>query len=131
MKLRTTLVALALLAAGTALAQPPGPPPGGPHNIDRLAILLDLDEGQKAAVQQVFDEQAKERAEAWQKAKDSQTRPSREEMKAQHKKMRQETLEKLRPILSDQQMTKFEALTDAPPPGPRPDRPRGERPQPQ
>jgi hypothetical protein len=120
MKLRTTLAALAILAAGSALAESPGPPPGGPRDIERLAILLDLDEGQKTAVKQVLDEQAKERGEMWQKAKESQTRPSREEMKAQRDKMREETIQKLRPILSDQQMTKFQALTEHPP-GPHPD----------
>jgi hypothetical protein len=127
MKLRTTLAALAILAAGSALAEPHGPPPGGPRDIERLAILLDLDEGQKTAVKQVLDEQAKERGEMWEKAKESQTRPTREEMKAQREKMRQETIEKLRPILSDQQMTKFQALTEHR--GPGPDRPRRDRSQ--
>ena len=74
--------------------------------------MLDLDEGQKVAVKQVFDEQASERKALWDKAKESQTRPSRDEMRAQHEKMRSETIEKLRPILSDQQMTKFQALTE-------------------
>ena len=95
--------------------------------MERLAILLDLDAGQKTAVKQVFDEQAKERKQLWEKAKESQTRPSREEMHAQHEKMRQETIEKLRPILSDTQMTKFQALTDHP--GPHPDHARTDKPE--
>ena len=119
MKIRTLLAAIALFAAGTVLAEPPGPSHGGPQDMERLAILLDLDAGQKTAVKQVFDEQAKERKQLWEKAKESQTRPSREEMHAQHEKMRQETIEKLRPILSDTQMTKFQALTEHH--GPHPD----------
>ena len=122
MKTRITMAAIALLAAGTALAQPPGPPQGrGGPDIERLAVLLDLDEGQKAAVKQVFDEQAQQRKSEWEKAKESETRPTRDEMRAHREKMRQDTIEKLRPILSDTQLTKFQALTDRPD-GPRPSR---------
>jgi len=136
MNKRTSLVAALMLIAGSALADSPAPStPSAPsadaaaHGLDRLAILLDLDAGQKTAVKQVFDEQAKERKELWDKARESQTRPSHEEMHAQHEKMHKEMVEKLRPILSDQQMTKFEALSEGPPhgafggmPGHRPDK---------
>ncbi|HEY5809852.1 MAG TPA: hypothetical protein VIT67_17900, partial [Povalibacter sp.] len=114
---RITIAAILLLAAGAALAEAPGPPPDGAARLDRLAVLLDLDEGQKVAVKQVFEEQASERKALWDKTNESQTRPSREEMHAQHEKMRNETIDKLRPILSDQQMTKFQALTEGPPGG--------------
>ncbi len=111
MKTRITIAAIALLAAGSALAQPPGPPPGrGGPDLDRMALLLDLDEGQKAAVKQVFDEQRTQRKAEFDKAKDSQARPSREDMRAKREQMKNETVEKLRPILSDIQLTKFEAL---------------------
>lgn len=99
------------LAAGSALAEPPAAD-GGANRMDRLAILLDLDAGQKAAVQKVFDEQHASRAALRKEAKESGTRPSREDMRAKHDAMHKETVEKLRPILSDQQMTKFEALTE-------------------
>jgi hypothetical protein len=127
MKTRTTFAAALLLIAGSAFANPPGPAHDSGARLDRLAILLDLDEGQKAAVKQVFDEQAQQHKERWQKAKESQTRPSREEMHATREKMHHEMVEKLRPILSDTQMTKFEALHESPgpfggpPPGSRPD----------
>lgn len=117
MKSRITMAAVLLLAAGSVLAEPPGPPPDAGARLDRLAVLLDLDEGQKAAVKQVFEEQAKERRALWDKAKESHPRPSREEMRTQHEKMRNETIEKLRPILSDQQMTKFQVLNERPPGG--------------
>jgi len=113
MKTRTTIAALLLLVAGSVVAGPAGTPPGaGARHIDRLAILLDLDEGQKESVRQVLDAQFQQRADLWKKAEDSQTRPTREEMRSQHDQMRAETIEKLRPILSDQQMTKFEVLAE-------------------
>lgn len=103
------------LAAGNVLAQSPGPAPDhGASRMDRLAILLDLDAGQKAAVKTVFDEQRASRLAMHQAAKDSGTRPTREAMQAKHAAMRKETVEKLRPILSDQQLTKFEVLTEHP-----------------
>lgn len=103
------------LAAGSLLAQTPEPPANaGAGHIERLAILLDLDEGQKVAVKKVFDEQHEQRAALRKEAKESGTRPTREQMQAKHQQMKQETIEKLRPILSDQQLTKFEALTDHP-----------------
>ncbi|HEY6642506.1 hypothetical protein [Povalibacter sp.] len=112
MKTRITIVAIALLAAGSALAHPTGPTHGrGGPDLDRMAILLDLDEGQKAAVKQVFDEQRQQHLAAREKAKESQTRPTREEMHARREQGQKATLEKLRPILSDTQMTKFQALT--------------------
>jgi hypothetical protein len=36
-------------------------------------------------------------------------------MRAHHEQMQKETVEKLRPILSDTQLKKFEVLTDRPP----------------
>jgi hypothetical protein len=119
MKTRITIAAIALLAAGSVLAEPSAPPPGrGGPDIERLAVLLDLDEGQKAAVKQVFDEQRQQRKAEWEKAKQSQTasqkenrtRPTREEMRARREQMQKETVEKLRPVFTDIQMTKFEAL---------------------
>ena len=129
MTTRITLAAIALLAVGSAVAEPPGPHHGhrGP-DIERLAVLLDLDEGQKVAVKQVLDEQFAQRAAAKQQARDSQTRPSREEWQAQREQAQKETLEKLRGILSDQQLTKFQALTAAAPRGPRPDKSTGSNP---
>ena len=113
MKARAIVAATLLLVAGSALAEAAWSPSGrGAPDLERLAILLDLDEGQKVAVKQVMDEQMQRRQEAWKKIQESQARPSREEMRVQHGQMRKETIEKLRPILSDQQMTRFEALAD-------------------
>lgn len=125
MSIRVISAAVLWLVAGSVLAEPPASPApsaqDGASRIDRLGILLDLDEGQKVAVKKVFDEQFASRQALRKEAKESGTRPSREEMHAKHEQMRQEMVEKLRPILSDQQMTKFEALAEHPP-GPRPGR---------
>lgn len=118
MKIRVIATALMCVAAGSALAEPPGPPPGGPGNLDRMAVLLDLDAGQQVAVKKVFEEQREQMQALRQQAKASDTRPTREQMRARHEQMQKETKEKLRGVLSDTQMKKFEALTDRPPGGP-------------
>lgn len=134
MKLRVISLASLLLATGVALAaNAPATPHGGKDRMDRLALLLDLSEGQKGDVQRVLDEQFQQRRAQFQQSKESATRPSREEMRAQDEQMRKETIEKLRPILSEQQLAKFQALTDHPP-GPPPRRwqkDRSQQPQPQ
>jgi hypothetical protein len=121
-----TMAALCLtatLAFGQTTA-PAAPPQGGP-GIERLALLLDLDEGQKVAVQKVLTEQREQMQAQRKQAHESGTRPSREEMKAHFEQQHAATVERLRPILSDVQLKKFEALTDHPmgPPGARRQRP--------
>lgn len=116
MKIRVISTALFCLVAGSALA---GPPPGAPErNIERLTILLDLDAGQKVAVQKVLDEQHERMKSLRQQArpadKSSEARPTREERQTRHEQMRKDTQEKLRGILSDTQMKKFAVLTDRP-----------------
>jgi hypothetical protein len=54
MKLRVALIATALFASAVALAGPHGGP--GP-DMDRMAILLDLNDSQKAEVQKILSEQ--------------------------------------------------------------------------
>jgi len=126
MKIRVITTALLCFAAGSVLAEPPGPPPGGPErNIERLAILLDLDAGQKVAVQKVFDEQRAEMTALRTQAKASDERPTREQMRAKHEEMKKQTHDKLAGVLSDTQLKKFEVLTERPD-GPRPGK-RGDR----
>lgn len=114
-KIRVISIALLCFAAGSVLAGPPGPPGFGPaQNIERLTTLLDLDEGQKVAVQKVLEEQQAEMKALFESNKTSETRPTREEMRTQHEQMQKELQEKLQGILSDTQMKKFEALTERP-----------------
>lgn len=114
-KIRVIPIALLCFAAGSALAAPPGPPPfGAEQNIERLTILLDLDEGQKEAVQKVLEDEQTEMKALFEANKTSETRPTREEMRAQHEERRKELQEKMQGILSDTQMKKYEALTERP-----------------
>jgi hypothetical protein len=135
MKHRVITAALLWLAAGIVLADPPAAPSGGAgayqtdRQIDRLVTLLDLDAGQKVAVQNVLEEQHKQMAAQWQQSKASGTRPTHEQMHTQREQMHQETIEKLRPILSDTQLKKFEVLSEhphGPPHGKRPAPPAGQ-----
>lgn len=109
MNIRIVSVAALCLAFGTALAQGPAHDRQA-ANLDRLAILLDLNEGQKADVAKVFAEQREEAMALRKQAKESGARPSREQMQAQREQLRNSTIDKLRPILTDQQLKKFEAL---------------------
>ena len=133
-----TLIVCALLGAPSAFAQPPEGPPrhGGPGDIDRLAILLDLDAYQKDRVQTILNEQ-REQLQAQRKAhEDSGQPPSFEEMHAAREQAYNDTLTKLQSVLTELQMMKFKLLTERPafgpggPGGRRGPRPPGEGQQP-
>ncbi len=66
--MKSTLLAVAVLWVGAAVAQAPeSPPAGGPgpgfrhetpaERLDRLAVLLDLTDAQKTQVQTILEEQ--------------------------------------------------------------------------
>ena len=98
MKLRVALIATALFASAVALAGPHGGP--GP-DMDRMAILLDLNVSQKAELQKIAREER--RAAGGEK-------PSREEREKFHADMKQEMTTKLQAVLTPEQIKKFEAL---------------------
>jgi hypothetical protein len=115
-----TLIVCALLGATSASAQPPEGPPrhGGPGDIDRLAVLLDLDAYQKDQVQRILNEQ-REQLQAQRKAhEESGERPSFEEMHAAREQAYNDTLTKLQSVLTELQITKFKLLTERPAGGP-------------
>jgi Spy/CpxP family protein refolding chaperone len=127
--MKASFIAVAVLWVGVALAQPPdsaGPPggPGGhPHEtpaqrMDNLATLLDLTAAQKPQVQAVLEaEHAKMKA-AHDEAEASGTKPTFEEMKASHEQAQQDTIAKLTPILTADQLKKFQVLmAERGPPG--------------
>ena len=119
------LVAVFAFAAGVAAAQPPlGPPPGGAFDIERLAVLLDLDAYQKGEVERVLKEQreaqmaAREaRLAAREERSVSDERPSPEELHARREQGREELFGKLGNTLTELQMTKLKLLME--PQGPR------------
>jgi len=97
-----TLVSLPL----TGFAQRPGPPM---FDIDKLAILLELDAYQQTEVERIFAE----RRESMMALRDAGgERPTREEMRAAREAARTETLTQLGAVLSVEQLEKFEALTE-------------------
>jgi Spy/CpxP family protein refolding chaperone len=126
--MKTTLLVVAVLWVGAAVAQAPdsgggGPAPGFRHetpaeHLDHLATLLDLTDAQKAQVQAVLEEEHARMKAFREQAQASGQRPSFEQMKAEHQQMQQETIEKLTPVLTPAQLKKFEVLmAERGPPG--------------
>ncbi len=104
-------------ASGLVLAQGSPSPSGGPpdpgHRLERLAILLDLTDTQKAQVKSVLDaEHAKVRAQM-QSARAAGSKPSFEQIQAARQQIRAETLQQLTPVLSATQLKKFQALMES------------------
>jgi Spy/CpxP family protein refolding chaperone len=110
MKTRVALIAAALLASAVAFAGPHEGPRG--PDMDRMAVLLDLNDSQKAEVQKIFDEQHEKLKAAHDQAHASGTKPTREERQKFHADMKQEMTTKLQTVLSPEQMKKFDALTE-------------------
>ena len=122
--LKYILVAVLGMAAVAASAQPPpgapgGPPHGGPHfggppDIDRLAILLDLDPYQKNQVQAVLTAQRDAMKAERQQQRASGQRPSFEEMRAKRQANEDAIVGQLTNVLSDTQITKLKVLMEPP-----------------
>lgn len=128
MKTKVTLLALAWLASGVAFAADApstAPKPGmrGP-DMDRMALLLDLDTYQKTEVEKILKEQHEQMRTSFESAKASGTRPSREEMKTLREQSKQELHTKLSGVLNETQLKKFDALHER---GPGPGRHFGKR----
>ena len=122
MKTKVTLLAIAWLASGVALAADPAPT--SPHagmrgpDMDRMALLLDMDAYQKTEVEKILKEHHEQKRAQFQAAKASGTRPSREEMQTLRDQGKQELHTKLSGVLNETQMKKFDALRERGP-GPR------------
>ena len=108
------LVAVFGLAAGAAVAQPPGGPAGGAFDIERLAVLLDLDAYQKGEVERVLREQREARLAAREEAIASGERPSRDDLRARREQNRAAMFGQLRNVLTEQQIVKLELLMEPP-----------------
>ena len=118
--MRATVLAFALMFAGAVFAQTPAGTNAAAHQaqmMNDLATLLDLTEAQKPQVQAILQEQhaqmEQQRAQmkqAWQQAKAAGTQPDFTQMKAAHKQLEQETIQKLTPVLSQAQLAKFQVL---------------------
>jgi hypothetical protein len=130
--IRTTIFALCLAAKGYATqaqapTDQPAPPPApngwhgphGPHgppglDIDRLAVLLDLDPYQKGQVQQALTDQRNAMRAERQADKAAGTRPSFQDMQARRAQAEQDLIGRLGTVLSDAQITKLKVLLEPP-----------------
>jgi hypothetical protein len=114
------LVAVLGLAAAAISAQPGGPPrggPGGPPDMERLTVLLDLDTYQQGEVKRILEEQRAAMRATRPQVAETGERPSFEEMRARREQSQQEVLTKLQSVLTESQITKFKVLME-PPQGP-------------
>jgi hypothetical protein len=116
MNLRTFFVALACTLSASVFAQMPPPrPPGPPMDMDRMALLLDLDSYQKTEVKKLLDAQRAEMESRRKQVQESGQRPSRDAMRAERERSEKAMIDSLQQVLNEQQMAKFKALL----PGPR------------
>jgi hypothetical protein len=112
--MRVSLPALGLILI-TAIAAAQTAPSAGPGRglaarMDRLAILLDLTDSQKAQVQQVLEEEhAKSRA-LFQQQSATGVKPTPDQWRANRAQLQQETLTRVHALLSDDQFKKFQVL---------------------
>lgn len=120
-----SLVTLVASAADPAPGPGPGPRGHGPNRaeyLDKVTLLLDLNAGQKVQLQQILDEQHEQMRTQMQalreQAQTSGKRPDFEQMQQQRLQAEKELVDKLRPVLSDVQLKKFEVLRELT--GPRP-----------
>jgi len=127
--MKVSLLAVAALWVGVALAQAPDAPPGGgpgpagrhesaAERMNHLATLLDLTADQKTQVQAVLQEEHARMKAQHDQAEASGTKPTFEQMKAAHEQAQKDTLARLTPILSPGQLEKFRVLmAERGPPG--------------
>jgi hypothetical protein len=109
--MKASVFALAVLWTGALFAQVPAPPQHAAH-IDRLATLLDLTDAQKTQVQAILQEEHAKMHASFEQAKASGTKPDFQQLQALRQQLKQETLQKLTPVLSDAQLKKFQTLQE-------------------
>jgi len=107
--MKASVVAVAALWAGLALAQNPGT---GTHtsHIDKLAVLLDLTDTQKGQVETVLQAEHAQMKALFEQTKAAGGKPDFQSMHAAHQQIAQDTLTKLSTVLSPTQLKKFQTL---------------------
>lgn len=122
MKTPITVLSLALscLIGASALAEPPARAERGAH-MDRLAVLLDMNDYQKTEVEKIFKEQREQMRTAHEQARASGVRPSREDMINARKQSRQTLDTRLSSVLDATQLQKLAVLQEMQRPHARPD----------
>jgi Spy/CpxP family protein refolding chaperone len=107
--MKASVVALAALWAGIALAQNPGTS-GRASHMDNLAVLLDLTDTQKGQVQTILQGEHAQMKALFEQAKAAGGKPDFQAMHAAHQQIAQDTLTKLSTVLSPTQVKKFQTL---------------------
>ena len=118
--MRATVLALALVFAGAVFADATQPANAAAHQAQMmadLATLLDLTDAQKPQVQTILQAehtqmqaQHAQVKQLFEQAKASGTKPDFSQIKALHQQLEQETITKLTPVLSANQLAKFQIL---------------------
>lgn len=111
-KIATGLITVFLFVGALAAAQPHRPPF---MDIDKLAVLLDLNDQQKGEVDRVLTAQHQAAMAQRDEAKASGTRPTFDEMRAHHQQMVDDMVAKLQSTLTPNQIEKFKILMEQPP----------------
>ena len=106
------LLTVFLFVGALAAAHPHQPPF---MDIDKLAVLLDLNDQQKSEVDSVLKEQHQAAMTHHDEMRKSDKRPSMEDMQAYHQQMVDDTVAKLQKTLSAKQIEKFKILMESPP----------------
>lgn len=113
--MKTPLAALALtlscLIGASAMADAPTRPDRSAH-MDRLALLLDMNDYQKTEVEKIFTEQREPMRAARAQSRASGVRPSREDMRAAHLQSKENLDTRLAGVLDATQLKKLAALKD-------------------
>ena len=108
MKSVAYVIVFSAVLSGVAMAQPSEQL----NRMDRMGILLDLDDYQKTEVQRILQEQRESMRAAREAMRDSGERPSREERVAHRQQAREAVMTQMQSVLTPEQITKFEVLRD-------------------
>ena len=114
MKIRFLATGLLLVMGSVALADrsPPGHPPG--FDIDKLEVLLDLDAYQKSEVQKILDAHRDAMRAKREELRNAQTRPSFEQIQQEREAAQKATRTQLANVLNEQQLKKYDVLSERP-----------------
>ena len=107
--IKASLVVLAALWAGAALAGGPGEGNRASH-LQNLALLLDLTEAQKPQVQTILEGEHAQMKALFEQTKAAGGKPDFQALHAAHQQISQDTLTRLAGVLSPLQLQKFQAL---------------------
>lgn len=107
--MKASVLALAALWAGAALAGTPGGGNQASH-MQNLAILLDLTDAQKPQVQTILEGAHAQMKTLFEQSKAAGGKPDFQAMHAAREQINQDTLTKLSAVLSPTQLKKFQTL---------------------